>query len=237
MKILILSLSVMLNIQPAATTPQEVVTWHPNLHQLVVVKASTLMPEGMQTQILRHRKQILAGCLDVLRDGYSPGSGEQELLDGYRLLKRYLGSKTPFSTICYQMGRVAALMNELDNPLRAATDGHARTSFRNFLLSEASSFPLVINREGEGFLDENDFSGYLRYRALRNAGRIIRLQAVLVSPVDLAEWKDQRSQAYGLAAVSYNDMVVDVARMWLLAWEGSGGSIAGAPYFGGRAGK
>ena len=204
--------------------------WGPTIHQLVVVKATGLMPPPMKNQILRHREEILRGCLDVLREqrGSAPEAGEIAELFG--AIKRDLNTKVHFSEICYKYGRLSALVVEYSSPLAGADRGSAGL-FRDFIRQENANFPLVISREGEGALRRGSLGDYLQYCSERNSRRGALLRTVLSSGGNPREWRNQRSLAYGLASLLYNELVLDSARIWLLLWQEAGGDISLAPYF------
>lgn len=205
--------------------------WNADMHQYVVVKATTLMPSGLQRQILKHRKEILAGCLDVLRDDYRGENGRQEIDTAYRLLVEYLGSQKSFSVICYQMGRLSTLVTEYENPLRTTAQVRGIDAFAAFVWHEIRNLPLIVDPFGEGYLRDKNIGGYLQYAADRNIERSKALLTALSAEPDAGTWRKQRSATYGVATLCYNDMVVDTARLWLAAWEEAGGNIGQAPYF------
>lgn len=207
--------------------------WSATLHQVVVVKASTLMPPPLQRQILRYRKEILTGCLDVLRDGAGVRNDAQAITSACEELIDALGSRTPFSRVCYLLGRLSALAAEFDPPVDTALNSPDNSRWHGFtqvLESEYKNFPLVINREGEGYLLKGSLSQYLDYAARRNADRKAALLRALAVEKP-GQWRDQRSLTYGLASLVYNDMVLDSARLWLFIWQQAGGEIGDAPYF------
>ena len=222
-------LSVGMPSQPAVDAQ----VWSATLHQVVVVKASTLIPPPLQRQILRYRQEILRGCLDVMRDGDAAGNDARGISAACDELVDALGSRTPFSRACYLLGRLSALVAEYDPPVEIAggtPDGSLWREFAEFVESEYSTFPLVINREGEGYLLKGSLSGYLDYVARRNADRRAALRRAL-SGEEPGRWRDQRSLTYGLASLVYNDMVLDTARLWLFVWQQAGGGVGDAPYF------
>lgn len=207
--------------------------WSATLHQVVVVKASTLMPSPLQRQILRYRQEILRGCLDVVRDGDAASNDARGISAACEELIDALDSRTPFSRACYLLGRLSALVAEYDPPVEIAGStphGSLWREFAGFVESEYSTFPLVINREGEGYLLKGSLSGYLDYVARRNADRRAALRRALAGE-EPGRWRDQRSLTYGLASLVYNDMVLDTARLWLFVWQQAGGGIGDAPYF------
>lgn len=215
-----------------ALTPHvDDLTWSDDMHQFVVVKATKFMPAPLQRQILRHKKEILAGAIAGLQDSMNSTIDDETVMKAFNKLVNDLQSETPFAKICYQFGRLSAFINEHSSPIRGIDLNPALSNFRDFVWSESKSFPLVISREGEGFLRENSLAGYLEYQRQRdNTRKKLILQAVGESD-DIGTWHDQKSLPYGLATLCYNDMVIDTVRVWLLAWETAGGSIADSSYF------
>ena len=195
-----------------------------------MVKATGLMPPSLRNQILRHREEILRGCLDVLREERETLPEAEEIETLFGSLKRDLNTKVPFSEICYKLGRLSALVAEYASPLPAGNRQGAGL-FRDFVRQESANFPLVISREGEGELRRGSLSGYLQYCRERNGKRGTLLAGILASEADPRAWRNQRSLAYGLASLLYNELVLDSARVWLLLWQDAGGDISLAPYF------
>jgi hypothetical protein len=223
----------LLLVAATAAPPDVRPEWNATIHQVVVVKASSLMPPPMQRQILRHREEILRGCLDVLRNGFEQRPTAAELRESCERIILAIGRRTPFDSICYELGRLSALTAEYSpvTESRGVAAGSAPIAgFRDFLSSEYRSFPLVISREGEAYLMRGSLIGYLDYVAARNADRA-RALARALSDEKAETWRDQRSLAYGLATLIYNDLVLDTARLWLYVWQQAGGEIGDAPYF------
>ena len=212
--------------------PDGAVTWGPTLHQVVVVKASTLMPPPLQHQILRHRREILRGCLDVLRDGGRPAPQVADVAAAYDAVLVGLRSTPQFADVCYGLGRLSALAGEFASPLRGLPAGCDAAAFRDFAVGALDTFPLVITRGGEEHLSEGSLSAYLQYVARRNDLRREQIAGVLGEESDTELRRDQRSAAYGAALLCYNDLVLDTARLWLYLWQEAGGEIGEAPYFG-----
>jgi len=204
------------------------------LHQVVVVKATGLMPAPLKRQILRHRAEILRGCLDVLREGRSSSPSADSVRAAFREILDDLSSRVAFKQICYKLGRLSALTVQYASPLnegRASASDASLKHFRDFVGEEIRTFPLVVTREGEGYLRRGSLPDYLDYIARRNADRGKLLDKALAEAGSTATWRDQRSLVYGVASLLYNDLVLDSARIWLLLWQEAGGDTADAPYF------
>jgi hypothetical protein len=206
--------------------------WSPTVHQIVVVKATSLMPPPLRRQILRHRVDILQGSLDVLRDGVDSYPRTADITDAYREVLTNLKSRANFRQVCYGLGRLSALMAEYSSPLGSGIDRNRLMQFRNFLTNESRNFPLVISREGEGYLRRGSLRDYLDYASRRDGSRAEMLGRALSGEDGPAAWRDQRSEAYGAAVLIYNDLILDSARLWLFLWQEAGGEIGDSPYFG-----
>ncbi len=211
--------------------PDSAVTWGPTIHQIVVVKASTLMPPSLQHQILHHRREILRGCLDVLSENLQPDPQGADVTTAYDAVLVELRSRPQFEEICYGLGRLSALAGEFASPLRDLPPGSDTTAFRDFAVGALDTFPLVITHDGEEHLSEGSLSAYLQYVARRNSLRRELIAGILCEESDPETWRDQRSAAYGAGLLCYNDLVLDTARLWLYLWQEAGGEIGEAPYF------
>ena len=137
-----------------------------------------------------------------------------------------------FDVICYGLGRLSALAGEFASPLRDLPAGCDTTAFRDFAVGAIDTFPLVISREGEEHLSEGSLGAYLQYVTRRNNLRRELIAGILGEESDPETWGDQRSAAYGVALLCYNDLVLDISRLWLYLWQEAGGEIGDAPYFG-----
>lgn len=224
-------LLIALTLVPYTGPVDEQTTWGADLHQIIVVKASTLMPPPLQRQILKYKREILRGCLDALGENLSADQVSRELLNSYQEALHGLGTKAPFADTCYRLGRLSALAAELAPPIRGLTPGSKSIQFRAFIMEMLDTFPLVISHEGENYLLKKSLTDYIDYVERRNTDRRKALADTLSQEDDSNNWRDQRSGAYGLAVLVYNDMVMDTARLWLYLWEEAGGDISSASYF------
>jgi hypothetical protein len=216
---------------PAAVNDDTATSWGPSLHQIVVVKASTLMPPPLQRLILRHRYEILNGCLDVLREEIDKEETAAKLPQEFQAALNAFEAGDSFANICYRLGRLSALVGEYSPPPARMGAKPEALEFRDFVSQMVDTFPLVITREGEAYLREGSLPEYLEYVKKRSEDRATMLERALADLPDKESWKDQRSPVYGLASLCYNDMVLDTARIWLFLWQEAGGDISGAPYF------
>lgn len=207
-------------------------TWPAALHQKVIVKATSLMPESIVRRILINKKDILRGCVDTLKKGISPGEELTQINLSYQRLVHLLKSKEiNFRMICYEMGRLSTFLSESSSPLRSVISRSQVDAFGNFVLVQSRIFPLIITHDGEGFLKDKDLSRYLdfqRYRKMRRGESLVRAMELYPDPMI---WKEQRSLQFGIASVLYNNMILDSSRIWMMAWEEAGGTVVDAPYF------
>jgi hypothetical protein len=207
----------------------EVLHWDSRLHQYVIVKATAQMPDFLQRQILKHRTEILRGCVDVLKDMPPVEELKDQVRIEFRALDKAIRGKARFSAVCYRLGRLSTLITEIEAPVRALTTSQA-DSINTFMVSRLQDFPVVIHRIGEKALSEGELRSYLDSIEIRNLRRGANLSTA-VRKSEPGAWHDERSAVYGLAQLTYNDMILDTARLWLYAWETVGGDAATAPYF------
>jgi hypothetical protein len=203
--------------------------WDSRAHQLAIVKATSLMPGLMQRQILKHRGEILQGCLDVLKELPEPDKMKSQLLMEFTNTLEFYKNKGSFSGICYRLGRLSALVTEL-NASHSSCSLQELVLLNSFLVKRLKDFPIVIHRIGEEALNEENLERYLNAVQNRNQDQAASLRKALESSAP-ATWDNERSAMYGIAQLIYNDMIVDTARIWLYAWQKMGGSIENAPYF------
>lgn len=214
---------------PFYVTEDAPVHWDSRIHQYTIVKATALMPDFLQRQILRHRGEILQGCVEALGE-LAPGSDAAALAEEeLHLLIRSMASRTPYSAICRRMGRLSAFLGEVQSPLRSL-DARSGNRVNSFVLSSMQRLPVVISRIGEKPLFEQSIRGYMDSIVVRNTRRTRSLQETIARE-SYSTWPNERSRMYGLIQLLYNDMISDTARLWLHAWQQAGGSIEAAPYF------
>jgi hypothetical protein len=216
---------------PVGDSDDPPLSWGPSLHQVVVVKASTLMPPPLQRLILRYRYEILNGCLDVLREQRTAEETAAKLPQEFQAALNAFEAGDSFGSICYRLGRLSALVGEFSSPLAVKERSQAALEFRDFVSQTVDTFPLVITREGEAYLRQGSLPDYLKYVRKRSVDRALMLNRALADLPDNESWKNQHSPVYGLASLCYNDMVLDTARLWLFLWQKAGGEIGDAPYF------
>ena len=206
--------------------------WPSSLHQRVIVKATTLMPESIVRRILIHKKDILRGCVDTLKKGIPAGEETVLVKQSFSRLVVLLKSKEiNFRKICYEMGRLSTFLAEASSPLHSSISQLEARLFGEFTARQARTFPLIITREGEGFIKEKKLDDYLYYQQNRNQQQCQKLAKAMGDYPDSKSWNHQRSLQYGIASVMYNNMIMDTARIWMLAWEEAGGTVTDAPYF------
>jgi hypothetical protein len=206
--------------------------WPSSLHQKVIVKATSLLPESIVRRILIHKNDILRGCVDTLKKGIPAGEEITLINQSYQRLVILLKSKEiNFRKICYEMGRLSTYLSETSSPLRSRISPDQARIFGNFVLRQSGTFPLIITRDGEGFIRDKDLANYLYFQQSRKQQQSESLFRAMKEYPDSSTWKHQRSLQYGIASVVFNNMIMDTARIWMLAWEEAGGTVVDAPYF------
>lgn len=203
--------------------------WDSRLHQYAIAKATGLMPDFLQRQILKHRQHILRGCVDVLREDLNATGLTEQVQTEFRAFLSAVEAKIPFSEVCYRLGRLSCLTTEISAPVRSIRPSSVER-FNAFMVNRLESFPLMIVHRDEAGLAKGELAAFLKQIEERNRTRAVELLAAMDAE-EMTAWQHERSLVYGLAQLIYNDMVTDTARIWLFAWEQAGGSVAGAPYF------
>jgi len=203
--------------------------WDSRIHQYAVVKATSLMPDFLQRQILKHRSEILKGVVDALKEIDSTEDLAAQTQAEFDQLLTEVNSKAPFRAICYRLGRISCFAGEVSNPLK---DQGATVSanVNAFLLQRLRGLPVIVSRIDEKPFAQDSLVDYLTLMHTRNArrGESLKNGIAQESP---EQWHDERSLTYGTCQLIFNDMIVDTARIWLYAWESVGGDISDAPYF------
>jgi hypothetical protein len=213
----------------SAVDDENAIHWDSRLHQYTIAKATSLMPGFLQRQILKHKREILRGCIDVLKELPANSELPEQVKLEFRNLIGALQRQTPFSEICYRLGRLSSLATEINAPLRALPQ-HLQPPLNAFMVEKMEDFPLVVSHFGERGLAEGELNIFLKELEERNVRRGNLLRSAAAGSSE-GEWQNERSEVYGQAQLIYNEMILDTARLWLHVWETAGGRIDGSPYF------
>jgi len=213
--------------------------WSPEAQRAIAAEAARLAPPDLAGQLARHTKQLERGAVEPFGDTDPLRHTKNE--DGSGALDRALAEETkaavaalrgfrPFAELVYRLGRVAHFAADLNNPLNASTgDPDEGRYFRDFFLYADSARPrfAVVLYENSAVVTESGGVDRLAARALERGRALYPLvgreyrRISFGNGIDLF---DDRSTAYGVAALAYSHAVSDAARLYRYIWLAGGGS-------------
>jgi hypothetical protein len=212
--------------------------WTPATQQAAALEAARLAPPGLAGQLERHAEELRRGAVEAFSDSDQQrhfknpdGSGRldaalaeevQSAVDGLLAFR-------PFSEVARRLGRVAHWVADLNNPLNAsAADPDEGRYFRDYLLYAESARPrfAVVLYENAAVVSGPRDVATLAERALargRELYPMIGLEYRRIGFGSGLEAFDDRSTAFGVAALAYSHAVSDTARVFRYVWLAAGG--------------
>lgn len=212
--------------------------WSPETQRAAALDAARLAPPGLAGQLERHARELQDGAVEPFTDAdprrhmkNPDGSGELDAMllaevsraiDGLRAFR-------PFSEVARRLGRVAHWTADLNNPLNAsAADPAEGRYFRDFLIYAESARPrlALVLYENEATVSRRQDLSTLADLALARGRELYPMIGLEYRRIDfgagIARF-DDRSTAFGVAALAYSHAVTDTARVFRYIWLASGG--------------
>jgi len=223
----------------AALLASPAAAWTPACQQSIAEEAARLAPPDLAALLARHAKELDAGATDPFQDRdptlhfqNEDGSGRlaKTFADEVAQTVAALRSFRPFSEISFRLGRVSHWIADLNNPLNASASDRAEGRyFKDYLLyvdSARPRFALVVYENQPALTAKVDV-GRLAADALARGRELYPLLGREYRRVGFHPGLgafDDRSTAFGVAALSYSHAVTDVARVLRYIWlQGGGG--------------
>jgi hypothetical protein len=213
--------------------------WSPETQRAIVADAARLAPPDLARQLARHARELGAGSVEPFSDRDPDRHFQNE--NGAGALTRTLGEETAgalaalrafrsFAEIARRLGRVSHWAADLNNPLNAsATDADEGRYFRDFLLYSESArprFAVVLYENRATLAAEHDVERLAGEALARSRGLypMIGLEYRRIGFARGLDRFDDRSTAFGVAALAYSHAVTDAARLFRYVWLGAGGT-------------
>ena len=213
--------------------------WSPEAQRAIATEASRLAPPDLARQLARHAKQLERGAVAPFEDSDPARHTKNE--DGSGALDRALADETdsaiaalrdlrPFGEVVLRLGRVAHWAADLNNPLNASTaDPDEGRYFRDFFLYADSARPrfAVVLYENAAVVSGRTGVDRLAERALERGRSFYPMVGREYRRIGFGNGVrlfDDRSTAYGVAALAYSHAVSDAARLFRYVWLAGGGS-------------
>jgi hypothetical protein len=206
---------------------------------MIAHDAARLAPPDLARQLRRHARELAAGATEPFQEGDAArhyrnedGSGavDAALADEVAQAIAAIRAHRPFAEIARRLGRVSHWAADLDNPLNSsAADREEPRYFRDFLDYVDSARPrfAVVVYEWQPPLATAADVGTLARDALARGRHLYPMIGEEYRRIDFGPGRDlfdDRSTAFGLAALAYSHAVTDAARLFRYVWIAAGGS-------------
>jgi hypothetical protein len=218
--------------------------WSPKSQVSIAEEASRLAPFDLRRQIDKHREQLRQGALGPF-SGTSPamhvknpdGSGELDrvILKATSDAVDAIRAHRPFRETVYQLGVLAHYVADANNPLNTSgADSQEGRYFADFLRYAERVEPrfALVFYGSEPQLESRRSLLFLLDRTIRRGRELYPLIGLEYRRIGFASGLrhfDDRSTAFGVAALSFSHAVSDITRIFRYVWLASGGDDAGSP--------
>lgn len=217
----------------ALALPATARAWAPATHAAIAREARRLAPPDLARQLEKNRLAFEAGASQATSEHFDGPDGDQ-------LLRQAIGAASrdaiaaiedfrPFEEIAFRLGTLSYYLADANAPLQAAAtdpmEDRYRADFERYLAQTEPRLPLLFygvlpGLHQSGSLDPVVDQALERSRRLYDTvGREYR-RIEFGSGVRLF---DDRSSAFGAAALAFNHAVTDVTQGLIWVWVRGGG--------------
>ncbi len=213
--------------------------WSPDTQRAIAGEAARLAPPDLAEQLFRHAHELAEGAVEPFSDS-SPadhyknpdGSGRLDLALEHEVAATIsaLRAFRSFAEVSERLGRVSHWVADLNNPLNtSAADPEEGRYFKDFLLYANSARPrfAVVLYENVPVTSSRGGVARLVSDALARGRELYPLIGREYRRIDFANGRltfDDRSTAFGVAALAYSHAVTDAARLFRYIWLQAGGA-------------
>ena len=220
-----------------AAAPARLLGWSPATQVSIARTAARLAPPDLARQLERRAEHYREGGLAPFAEGAAErhyrnrdrGALDAVLADEVKGALAALRQPAPFDELAYRLGRVAHWVADANNPLNAAGDdpeeGRYFADWLRYADSARPRFAPVVYLDEPAVASERDVR-LLTLRALqRGRGFYPRVgdEYRRIGYGAGQQGFDDRSTAFGVAAVSYSRAITDLARVLRYVWIAGGG--------------
>jgi len=223
----------------AAVAAAPAFAWSPESQRAIAADAARLAPPDLARQLARYPRELAKGAVEPFTDRQADWHFHNE--DGSGTLDRAVGDEVEgaiealrafrsFSEVSRRLGRVAHWAADLSNPLNASgRDAEEGRYFLDYLLYADSArhrFAVVLY-ENHGALRGKADVDHLAADALARGRELYPRIGMEYRRIGFASGRerfDDRSTAFGVAALAYSHAVTDAARLYRYIWLAAGGA-------------
>ena len=212
--------------------------WGPESQVTIAREAASLAPPDLQRQLEKHAARLAEGARAPFQ-GTAPerhyrnrsgGSLDSAVMEEVRAAIAALRQPAPFEDVVYRLGVLGHYVADANNPLNASGDDpdEARyfADYLRYARSAEGRFALVFYA-GEPMVETENDVRLLVLRALQRGRQLYPLVGAEYRRIGYGSGTarfDDRSTAFGVAAVSFSHAVSDLARVLRYVWLQGGGA-------------
>jgi hypothetical protein len=212
--------------------------WSPAGQRAIAADAALLAPPDLAGQLERRGRELAEGAVEPFEEARaelhfkhedSSGGLDGALAREVEGAIAALRALRPMSEVARRLGRVSHWVADLNNPLNASGgDEQEGRYFRDFLLYADSArprFAVVLYENAAPVASAGDVETLAR-RALRRGRELypaVGREYRRIGYGSGRELFDDRSSAFGVAALTYSHAVSDAARVFRYIWLAGGG--------------
>lgn len=218
--------------------PQPASAWTSKSQFTIGRLAAQIAPPDLRRQIEKHKHQYISGLKAPFSDGNpgahmknGNGSGELDrvIVQQVDWTVAAIRAHHPFPEIVERLGVIAHYVADAANPLNAQEDSRERAYAADYLryMQSAQGRFSVVFYAPEHALDSSAGVQRLIDASLTRGRRyypLIAHEYERIGRVAGVELFDDRSTAFGIAALSFNHAVSDVAMVLRYVWLRAGGA-------------
>lgn len=221
-----------------AVAPRCAAAWTPQSQAAITREAARLAPPDLARQLERRAERLREGAVapfhgtaaELHYRNRNAGALDRAIVEEVRAAVAALRRPAPFDEVARRLGVVAHYVADANNPLNAAGDdaeeGRYFADYLRYAQSAEPRFALVFYAGEPAVEDEAG----LRRMVLRSLARGRQLYPLIGREYRRIAFApgivrfDDRSTAFGVAAVAYSHAISDVARVFRYVWLAGGGA-------------
>lgn len=212
--------------------------WTPGSTERIAKKGTDLAPPDMRKLIERYNSEFHQGLavspteesrhvfLVDARRGALRGDIHKEVASAIQMMRQ----QKPIGDFVRTLGHIAHLISDANNPFKVANSSprlaDRQLDFEQYLERKMSLFPTVFYGLDSSF----QLEPYMDSALIRTASFYPLLDEEYFrfgEKRDSSEF-DDRSTAFGIAAVSYSHSVTDIVNVYYYIWKEAGGDVRSA---------
>lgn len=190
------------------------------------------MPASLQQQLTQRERSLADGFAQAEAPA-TPADARQALRTELDRQIRLLAGTPAFDDVVFQFGRIARLvygLNAWKSYVRAAGDDRFLADFSLFAQRKTPKFVPVFYDYSTLLFRDRDPDAYMTRIIQRNEDYTRRILDIYRAGGNSRQF-DERSPAFGLAALQYSHTITDIANLWLFCWREANGDMAGTPFY------